>query len=569
MNRSNIAINLDRKNTIPAHFTLNMRIILLIFPLILLLSVNTPAQQVPENYKKAKSALSALDYTSAMGLFKEFLNVEKYGNLAYYASFHMAEAALKVNQPELAVTTLRPFLGKPWSKSDELNYLLAVAHFQNGQPLEALRVIFQIKSETILTKAYQASYNFLKSSTPNFLVTNLEEFKKNAGFTAALALVLQEKTIMTADERVALNQVLNSGNPGLAKDQVLDLVVILPFTNGTGQSIASLGSTDFMVELHQGILLEVEQLKAQGIQINLNTFDSKRDLNHLNSLLKDPAVLGADVLVGPIYPEESELVSAFAEAQKIPYIHPLSNLGERFEQTNFSYLFRPSVASLAKGIVSALTTQNWGKSVAIAYSGSARDERMAQLLQEELGKAGFRIAKSQKIDPKTSSSFLQSLGIRRGNNPSVNQVILLSDDPAIAQPVFALMESISTAVPLLVMDSWLGFNFANYEMLEFPNFYFVSNNTPKFGTEDMDEFRKVYYENYLSYPSLNVILGAELVHWISFNAEFVNNFNIRNTLDVRSYQPGKFTWGFNFQNSNNNTYSPVFKLESGELIPLN
>ena len=274
------------------------------------------------------------------------------------------------------------------------------------------------------------------------------------------------------------------------------------------------------------------------------------------------------MIVGPIYSDESELVSAFAEVQKIPFIHPLSNLGERFEQTEYSYLFRPSVVSLSKGVVSSLKAQNWGKSVAIGYSGSARDERMAQLLQEELTQAGFRIAKSQKVDPKSAASFLQGLGVRRGNNPDVNQVILLTDDPAIAQPVFSLMESISTSVPILVMDSWLGFNFANYEMLEFPNFYFISNNTPKFESEEMTQFRKVFYDSYLAYPSLNVILGAELVNWISANAQFAYDYDLRNSLDQKGFQSGKLTWGFNFQNTNNNAYSPVFKLESGELIPL-
>jgi hypothetical protein len=40
-------------------------------------------------------------------------------------------------------------------------------------------------------------------------------------------------------------------------------------------------------------------------------------------------------------------------------------------------------------------------------------------------------------------------------------------------------------------------------------------------------------------------------------------------LNSRSFQPGKLTSGFNFQNSHNNNYVPVFKLEAGELIPLN
>ncbi|MCU0401401.1 MAG: amino acid ABC transporter substrate-binding protein [Algoriphagus sp.] len=526
------------------------------------------AQNLPENYTKAKSTLSAQDFWSSINLFKEFLDESKYGNLSYYAAFHTAEAALKVNQPALAIESLRPIYGKTWDQSDEMIYLLSIAYFQNSQPLDGLRMISQIKNDGILTKAYNATFEFLKGSTPGFLVTNLEEFKTNEGYTAALAKVLQEKTVMSASERVALNQVLKSGVKGLPKDQTLDIVVILPFTNGSGQSISSLGATDFMLELYQGIEAGVKQLKAQGVEINLNTFDSKRDLNQLNAILKDPAVLAADVIIGPIYPDESELVSAFGEAQKIPFIHPLSNLGERFEQTEYSYLFRPSVASLSKGVVSSLKAQNWGKSVSIGFSGSARDERMAQLLQEELAQAGFRVAKSQKIDPKSVASFLQGLGVRRGNNPDVNQVILLTDDPAIAQPVFSLMESISTSLPLLVMDSWLGFNFANYEMLEFPNFYFISNNTPKFDSEEMTQFRKLFYDTYLVYPSLNVIMGAELVNWISSNAQFVYDYDLRNSLDQKGFQPGKLTWGFNFQNTNNNTYSPVFKLESGELIPL-
>ena len=545
-----------------------MRIPLLFLSILIISSELALAQRLPENYQKAKSALSAKDYNSAIDLFQEYLNEEKYRVLSYYAAFHTAEAALNANKPALAVETLRLVSTKTWDKSDELKYLLAIAHFKNSQSLDALRTIQTIKSESLITKAHLASYDFLKTASPTFLQTNLEEFKNNEGFTAALALVLQQKPVLTASERIVLNQLLNYSAKDMVKDRILDLVVILPFTNSSTQNISSLELTDFMFELYQGIEIGVKQLQAQGIQINLNTFDSKRDLNELSTLLKDPAVLAADVLIGPIYPDESEVVSAFAEAQKIPFIHPLSNLAERFEQTEYSYLFRPSVSSLSKGMVSALTSQNWGNTVAIAYSGSARDERMARIVQEELTMAGFKITKSQKIDPKTIAPFLQEIGIQIGITPYVNSVIVISDDPAIAQPVFALMESISTSVPFLVMDSWLGFNFANYEMLEFPNFYFVSNNTPKFGSYEMNEFRKAYYDNYLAYPSINVILGTELVNWISSNTEFIYDFNIRNTLNEKGFQQGKLTWGFNFQNANNNTYSPIFKLEAGELIPL-
>ncbi len=527
------------------------------------------AQGLPSEYVKAKAALQAKDYWEAMNGFKQLTDSDKYGNLANYAAFHLAEAALGANQPAQAISALQSIYGKNWNKADEAKYLLATAYFRNNQNSEALKVIKTIKKEEILQQAYNLSYEFLSKATASFLVANLNEFKANEGYAAAVATVLQKQSIMSSSEIEALNQI-RATNPrsNTVQDDVLDIVVILPFTSTNSSSVSGIGYTDFMFELFQGIALGVEQMKKEGQKVNLTTFDSKRDINHLTNLLKDKTVAEADVIIGPIYPEETDVVSVFAEKAQIPFIHPLSNLGERFEQFKYSYLFRPSVNSLSAGIISNLKSQNWGKRVAVGYSGSSRDEALGLLLQTELQKAGFTVSKIQKLDSRNASTFLQGLGVSRGNNPSVDQVILLSDDPAIAQSVFSLMESISTSVPLLVMDSWLGFNFANYEMLEFPNFYFIANNTPKFDTEAMSEFRDQFYRRYYTYPGMNSILGLELVYWLGSNSKATMDYNLRRSLDQNSFQQGKLTWGFNFQNSNNNSYAPVFKMEAGELIPL-
>ena len=527
------------------------------------------AQQPPAAYLKAKSDLDAKAYGMAKDGFVPFLDVAKYGLLSNYAAFHSAEAALQLAQAPQAIELLSALKGKVWSQSEETTYLLALAYFQNNQLLEGLQAIKGLTRETFLSKGDRATFSYLQNTSSNFLITNLEQFKENEGFTAALVYVLQQKSIMSASERSTLNQLIQSGVQPALKDKVLDVVVILPFTTSAEQDISLMESTNFLLELYQGIELEVARLKANGVAIQLHTFDSKRDLEYLNALVKDPTVLAADVILGPVYPEETALISAFAEAQKIPFIHPLSNLGDRYEESQFSYLFRPALSSLANGVVDALKTQGWGKTVAIGYSGNSRDEQLGLLLQNQLAKEGFSVVKVQKVDSKNATTFLQGLGVRRGSQPAVNQVILLSDDPALAQPVFSLMESISAEVPLLVMDSWLGFNFSNFEMLEYANFYFISNNTPKYHSEAMDDFRKLYYSKHLQFPSTNSLLGAELVHWVHTNAEFAQDFDLRPSLDKNGNQPGRLTWGFNFQKVNNNSYSPVFKLESGELIPLN
>lgn len=546
-----------------------MRRYLLVFPVFFILSFAL-AQNAPEGYQRAKSLLSSKSYWEAIPLFKEFLDEEKYGSLSNYAAFHLAEAAMGANQPAEAIDALKTVALKNWPKSDEAKYLLGLAYFKNQQNLEALRIFKMIKKENIILMAENASFENLKKTSASFMVVNLQEFKENAGYRMALKTVLEAQTILSATEKAAYYELQEKKQETdhAVKDPVLDIVVILPFTNSTSASINNVSPSDFVFELYLGVELGVEQLRLSGQKVNLLTFDSKRDINHLQTLLKDPAISSADAIIGPIYPEETDLVSAFAETSKIPFIHPLSNLGERFEQMKYSYLFRPSVASLSAGIVKSLKMQSWGKRVAIGYSSSSRDEKLGLLLKDELTKLGFTVTKAQKIDAQNVGTFLQGLGVRRGNTPNVDQVILLTDDPGIAQPTFALMESISTSVPMLVMDSWLGFNFANFEMLEFPNFYFIANNTSRFDSEDMKRFRDDFYTKYLVYPSLNSILGIDLVYWLQSNSSPTLGMDLRRSLDIKAFQQGKYTWGYNFRESNNNTYVPVFRLESGELKPI-
>lgn len=527
------------------------------------------AQNAPEAYQKAISLLNSADYQSAIPILEDFTDESKYGNLANYASFHLAGIYLKENRPEQAIYASQLVAIKDWSKTDESKYLLGLAYFQNQQNLEALRVFKGIKKSEIVALAESASFEYLKSIAVSFLIAHLEEFKENEGFRTALKTKLAAQSILSNTEKITLIQLNKSSQVSTIEDpknQVLDVVVILPFTNADSPSISSLSNTDFIYELYQGLSFGVSKLKELGNKINLITFDSRRDISYLQALLVDPAIAAADVIIGPIYPEESDLVSAYAEEKKIPFIHPLSNIGDRFVETGYSYLFRPSITSLSFGIVDALDKVKWGKKVAIGYSGSTRDEKLGTLLQEKLISAGFFVTKFQKIDSKNVSSFLKTLGISHGNNPNVDQVILLTDDPSIAQPTFGLMESISTSVPLLVMDSWLGFNFANYEMLEFPNFYFIANNTPSFGTQEMKEFREEFFTKNFIYPSINVLLGYDLLNWLQSNLSMRTNF--RRSLDINGYQSGKFNWGYNFRESNNNQYVPVFKLESGELKPI-
>lgn len=553
------------------HYSISMRKLLFLLPLIFVFSTIKAQNPVPEDYQRAKAELAAKNYWEAMQLFKEYTDEDRFGNLAKYARLHLGESALEAKQAGQAISALQPISVDSWSKSEEAKYLLALAYFQNNQKTEALRVIKTIDREELKTLSANVSYEYLRTESPSFMISNLQEFKSNPGFAAAMKVVLEGKTILSATERAAYYELKGFGESEVnkVKDEVLDVAVILPFTNGSNASITG---ADFVYELYQGIEFARKQLNAQGVKITLNSFNSERDKTQLERLFADPILGNSDVIIGPIYPEESDIVSAYAEQMKIPFINPLSNIGERFEESGFSYLFRPSVTSMANGIIKGLKSQNWGRRVAIGYSSSSKDEKLAKILNEEFTKEGFQVVDSRVISSRNISEFLQNLGIRTGRSASsmkADQIILLTDDPGIAQPVFGLLESVSVSIPTLVLDSWLTFNFANFEMLEFPNFYFIGNNTIKFDSEVSEKFKMDFFEAYKTNPSLNHYLGFELLNWLSSNMSYTKGFDLRRNLNQSPYQEGRVTWGFNFQKSNNNQYVPVFKLEAGELKPLN
>lgn len=543
----------------------------LLFLALLFLVLTVNAQNAPEGYLQAKRQLASGSYWDAMNSFRAFTDESKYGKLALYASYHAGESALKANQAETAIGILRPLADRTWDNQNETKILLAESFLFNKNITEGLDLL-QALPQSYEEQANDLAYEYLVKQSPDFLVRNLKEYQDFPAYTAALSTVLNKKTVLSTDEKSLYYELRVQGENwstgNTVKNDILDLVVILPFSSGT----QSPDPESFIFELYEGILLGIDQLKSEGMRVSISTFNSKRSVDNLRSILSDEKVKSADVIIGPIYPEEADLVSAFAESTQIPFIHPLSNLGDRFEDKNFSFLFRPSAENISEGVFRAIKEQNWGKRIAIGYGGSSKDLRSANELKERIESDGFQLVDFKELNPRNAASFLTDLGIRPtldSVEANVDQVIILSDDPNIASPILSFSESVATEIPILVLDSWLSFNFANYEMLPHENYYFIANNTPNYESGTMKLFRNEYYQTHSTLPSLNAILGFELVYWVAMNARPDLGYDFRTSLDQRVFAPGKLTWGFNFQNSNSNRYVPVFSLSAGELKPLN
>lgn len=363
-------------------------------------------------------------------------------------------------------------------------------------------------------------------------------------------------------------EINRSGDIGSLVDkngEVLDIALVLPFNYSGASGVRNLGSGNFVFELYRGILLGVEELRKNGVKVNLKTFDTARDNEKVKSILNDPFLRQADVIVGPIYPEEVEIVSNFAETSKIPFINPLSNVDDKLQGMQYAYLFRPSVSAITDGVVEFARKNIPGKKIALAYSSALRDETLAKQIQEEGRKFGFDIIRSENVNGRSVIDFFKNLHLNGENNSSADLVILLTDDPNIGSSALGFLESQNISTPILVMDSWLYFNFANFEMIKAENFHFIGNNTLRLGDKRVTSFRDKYYSNYTAYPTFNTHLGYELAQWIGSAINSKDGFDLRANLDKKGFWDGVVTYGLDFKNSSSNKFVPVLKLEKGKV----
>ena len=550
-----------------------MKISLLTFAIVFASLLSATAQEGLAQYRQAKQMISTGNYGQAMDLLSPYLDHDTYGEVANYASFHFARAAYGARQFDLAQNALKQLIRtRNWKHQDDGKYLLALTAFQQQNISEALTEIQGIKNEAILEEAYRASYDFLQHVSTSVLIVNLPNYERNKGLVLALRNQLAKRTVLSAGEQEVFDRIKNldfsstEDNPAPKRElnQTLEVAVVLPFNYTGGSGVNNLGDNNFVFELYQGIHFAAEEARQKGLSLIIRTFDTERKPAIVQAILEDPFFQVADIIVGPIYPEEAEMVANFAEKRKIPFINPLSNIDDPDNKLDYSYLFRPSIKSMTEGIIRYISRLP-GKRIAIAYSGTSRDEMLARQLSESATKSGYQIVDNRKVTGRDMRDFFDNLSVRAGGNPRADQIVIFSDDPNVASPTFMAMESLTSEIPVLVLDSWLYFNFANYEMLDVQNFHFIGNNTVNMAKEDVSDFRDRFFKQFNVYPGLNVHLGYELMHWVSATINRDRGFDFQRNLNQSAFQDGKLTFGFDFKNSNSNNFVPILRLNEGAL----
>lgn len=84
------------------------------------------------------------------------------------------------------------------------------------------------------------------------------------------------------------------------------------------------GNSENFIHFYEGALLAVDSLMQAGIKVNLQVYDTENREARVRQLVATGKLNQADLIIGPVYPEEQKEVAEFAMRNQIPMVSPLS-----------------------------------------------------------------------------------------------------------------------------------------------------------------------------------------------------------------------------------------------------
>jgi hypothetical protein len=78
-----------------------------------------------------------------------------------------------------------------------------------------------------------------------------------------------------------------------------------------------------MVEYYRGILMACDSLKKTGISIDIHAWNAAEDAD-MSQILQDPAAAKCDIIFGPLYSKQMQVLSDFVEKNDIRLVIPFS-----------------------------------------------------------------------------------------------------------------------------------------------------------------------------------------------------------------------------------------------------
>jgi tetratricopeptide (TPR) repeat protein len=563
------------------------------------------------NFDNGKELLKLGRYGLAMQAFKPLTSSIEGNPYNRIAAFYYAVAAFNDEQSQVAKDMFLQITSKypDWEKIDEVNFWLTNIYLKEGDYQKGLTFASKIKNAELLQSATLLKESYLTDMTYPELDSLLGIYPSDKVIAGKLADKIIEQSIHEQDREYLENIVsvfeldkakyrIEESIKSVKKDRY-QVALLLPFMGEEIKTNSKHLSNEFVIELYEGILMGVNDLRSKGINMSLHLYDTKKDGRTTARLLELEEMQHMDLIIGPLYPEPVKIVSEFVYNHQINMINPLSTNSEIVGNNPYAFLYMPSNEIQASRAADYISGKTANKNAVIFHGMNKSDSVLAYSYKQEIEQKGFTVCKIEKVPTEEGKRILDiltnSITVEfdasefdslvmdeniRGNlkitekdylviqPDSIGHIFVASDEPALVANAITGLETRRDTIILVGLEKWLdnrtislgGLNRLNAHLIA-PTF--VDKSKPKY-----ESLNALYMETFNAFPTKNFYTGYEVIMTAGKLMKASGNL-FQFEPGVNNFIAGEIYQGLKYGDANCNQVVPIIKFENKEIVLAN
>jgi len=275
-------------------------------------------------------------------------------------------------------------------------------------------------------------------------------------------------------------------------------------------------NSEIFLEMYQGMLIALHQLKTQGISVKLTVYDTENSTAKVKEILKKPALKSADLIIGPVYSHNVAIAAGFARKHKINLISPLSQNSSILKNNPFLFQVMPSKEMRVKK-TSDFLSKLYDTSIVFIHNGTSEEQKLINIYKQKL-------VKSYATHPDLNYLTIKNLDYNLGGKENLegvlslglkNVVILPTNDEVFVTTIIDKLYLLSDKyeIQLWGVPTWDNFKSTNISHLHNLSFHYVSPVYLNYENWRIKSFIKKYRQAYNTEPAIYSYEGYDIMYY--------------------------------------------------------
>lgn len=563
------------------------------------------------------------NYQLAQQSFQQVINDDTANPFRSYGAFYYGIASYNLGQLSIAKDIWRQVEVKDsrWKNIDEIYYWLTKVNLESDELALALPYADKAGDTTVVKSINSMLTTGLQEVEELELLSEwYNQYPENRSVAERYAQVLLSNPLTQANNEIVaeINEKFSlAGELQVVKKDVYKVAVMLPFMYQSLEDMSMIVRNKFITDLYAGMDLAANHLKAQGVNIELLPYDTRRSKPETAKILEREEMKSMDLIIGPLYPGPFELVNQFSRENRINMFNPLSGNGEIIAENPFSFLLKPTYETMAKVAAGyAQSTYIDDEDLIILYEDEDRFASMASVYDSVMTKAGYNVVQRLKLSKENSREILDALTssqeviltreerdsllllpFRRVNdrepteseirNPdiptdslifyedrymlgidSIGHIFVASTNSLIAANAVGGVEVRGDRIPIVGLGDWLNFNVLTLEQFERLEVALIHTNYVNYDSTGVYAVEEQLTQLYRDKPSINQLTGYDLI-WFVGQQLFEHGVYFQTGLRDGEIVPGRIFPGYRYGFARDNQLVPIVKMVDSALKIVN